>query len=93
MKITPRDQAKMEELMTAQAIKRGATSLSDWIVKAREAIVAGEIPAPKTSEAIMIFSYLMHGEALDYLCKVIYEYANDSHMATFQKNLFAKHAK
>jgi hypothetical protein len=92
MLITPTDQYKMEELMLNEAIKRGATSLNDWITGARQAIKEGKIPTPVKSEAVLIFSYLIQGEALKYLCDVIYKYADDTHMETFQKRLFARHA-
>jgi ornithine decarboxylase len=60
--------------------------------RTRAAIASGAIVPPRKSEASLIFSFLMRGEALRFLCDEVYSYADDSHLATFKERLFKKHA-
>jgi len=93
MKITPAHQSQFENMLNAEAAKRGAADLVEWIALCRQSVTLGQIPAPRKSEAILFFSYLIKGELLNFICDTLYVYCNDDHVRTLQERIFRKHAR
>jgi hypothetical protein len=91
MKITKEHQTKYENLLTDQVRIMGFPTIREFIEHVRERTKAGVLRPPIKCEATLTFSYLNRGNVLRFICDVIYLYANDDHIATLNRALFAKH--
>jgi hypothetical protein len=93
MKIALDHQQRYEQLLIAEAQKRGISSLAEWIEKFEAAVQEGQIPAPKkVSSETYPFWWLCQGEALSYLCATVYKYADDKNLDTVHRALYRRHS-
>jgi hypothetical protein len=87
MKIKPEDQTKLEELLAANT-PNGSAKYIAWH---KEHVRLGFIKV-KSCPATNAFSGILRGDALEFLCRTVYEYANDDHLTTFYKKLYKKYS-
>ena len=91
MKITSDHIKEYEALLETEASLIGFESIKNFIIKFREAVEACDVKRPMKCEATSIFCRLMRGEALRFVCDVIYKYADDTHIATLHRALLKKY--
>jgi len=91
MKITPEHIKEYETLLELEAFRNGFESIKNFIVKYLEAVEACDVKRPAKCEATAIFCRLMRGDALRFVCDVIYKYADDTHIATLHRSLLKKY--
>ena len=90
MKIKPEHITEYEQLLLNNCHTAGIRSLSEYLELFRKSVKEGKITVHKC-EATAAFCRIMTGAALRFVCDVIYEYANDSHLVTLHKQLLKKH--
>jgi hypothetical protein len=92
MKITKEHQTKYESLLVAQVQLMGFGTIRDFIAHFRSRTKAGAPRPPIKCEATLAFSYLNRGDVLRFICDEVYSYANDDHITTLNRAIFAEHS-
>jgi len=89
MKMTIEQQNELERLMA----KTITVTIPEFIILFKNDLMDGKIKVIKC-EATRCLSMLIRGEALRYVCDVIYKNGmNDDHLQTFYRKLYAKHSQ
>ena len=91
MKITQEHQDQLEALLLERANFSGFDSLNSYVKQFKKDVEEGRINVIKCP-ATRCFWDITNKGALRFVCDVVYEYANDSHITTLYKKLYAKHS-